>query len=84
MLRIPLVVPMTYHGSAEEKMQDGWILWDNFRQMTGHKYKLSVALELSSCGELLACAEGEELMPAMFRYVHTVHVYVITVKVLYL
>ena len=70
MLRVPLVVPMTYHTCAEEKvMQDGWILWDNFRQMSGHKYKLSVALELCSCGELLACAEGEELKPAMFRYI---------------
>ena len=66
MLRIPLVVPMTYHSSADERFQDGWILWDNFRQIAGHKYKLSVALELFSCGELLTCAEGEELKPAMF------------------
>ena len=67
-LRIPLVVPMTYANEQHsvylnERLYDGWLLWDNFRQYCGHKYKLSIALELSSCDEILSSSEDELQTP---------------------
>lgn len=49
MVRIPLVLPLSiYFENTAGYCKDGWIVWDNFRQLFGDFNCLFVALELTN------------------------------------